>query len=231
MKLCLLPVALFFVGSIYCLTALSHHLNLALDQTAAPLDLIAQSIGLPTLGWLSSLGIAVSCFGCALGGFNAGSRVLFSMARGRQMWRYFEAVHPRNGTPYRALALLAAVALIVPVVMLGCGVAMADAMDYLMQIATFGFLGGYLAVCVAAPVYLAAQSQLRVGAVLVAVATVAIIGAVFVMSLVPVPDAPWRYLPYIFAALIAAGMVISRGIRGGATPGAAAGATAAKTAA
>jgi amino acid transporter len=230
MKLCLLPVALLFVVSIYSLTALSHHLNLALDQTAAPLDLVAQSIGLPTLGWLSSLGIAVSCFGCALGGFNAGSRVLFSMARGRQMWRYFEAIHPRNGTPYRALALLAAIAAVVPVVMLACGVAMADAMDYLLQIATFGFLGGYLAVCVAAPVYLAAQSQLRAGAILVAVVTVAVIGAVFVMSLIPVPDAPWRYLPYIFAALIVAGMAISRSARGGPPQGVAPGAAGAKPA-
>jgi hypothetical protein len=115
--------------------------------------------------------------------------------------------------------------------MLGLGVAMADAMDYLMQIATFGFLGGYLAVCVAAPVYLAAQSRLRAGAVLVAVATVAIIGAVYVMSLIPVPDAPWRYLPYIFAALIVAGMAISRSARGGRPQGAAPGAAGAKPAA
>ena len=99
-----------------------------------------------------------------------------------------------------------------------------------MQIATFGFLGGYLAVCVAAPVYLAAQSQLRAPAVLAAAATVAIIGAVFVMSVVPVPDAPWRYLPYIFAALLAGGLVISRSVRGGPPQGAAPGAAGAKNA-
>ena len=81
MILCILPTGLLFAGSIYCMTSLSHGLNLALDQTDAPLDMIARSIGLPTLGWLSSLGVAISCFGCALGGFNAGSRVVFSMAR------------------------------------------------------------------------------------------------------------------------------------------------------
>ena len=89
MFLCIVPIGVLFIGSLYCLTALSHSQNLALDQSDAPLDMIARSIGLPTLGWLSSLGVAFSCFGCALGGFNAGSRVLFSMARSRHVWSYF----------------------------------------------------------------------------------------------------------------------------------------------
>jgi amino acid transporter len=183
--------------------------------------MLAQSVGLPTLGWMSTLGVALSCFGCALGGFNAGSRVLFSMARSGHLWRYFEAVHPVNGTPHRALALLAAIAFVVPAVMLGFGVKMSEIMDYLMQIASFGFLGGYLAVCVAAPVFLARRSMLGPGAVLIAVGTVPVIAAVFLMSLFPVPDAPWRYLPYIFAGLLIAGMVVSACVRTGRADGAA----------
>ncbi len=210
MYLCILPTGVFFVASIYCMTALSHGRSLALDQADAPIDMIAQSIGMPTLGWLSTLGVAISCFGCALGGFNAGSRVIFSMARSRHLWSYFEAVHPRNGTPYRALALLAGIALVVPCVMIGFGVTMSETMDYLMQIASFGFLGGYLAVCVAAPVYLAARSELSVKAIAIVLATITLIGAVFFMSLVPVPEPPWRYLPYVFVGLLAGGMVVSR---------------------
>jgi amino acid transporter len=210
MLLCLLPVALFILACIYVLTSVSHHLNLALDQAAAPLDLIAQSIGHPTLGLLSSLAIAVSCFGCALGGFNAGSRVLFSMARSRQAWSRLGAVHPKNGTPYRALDLLAAIAVVVPVALIYSGVSMADAMDYTLQLATFGFLGGYLAVCVAAPVYLAARAELRAPAILTAVVTVAVLGAVLVMSIVPVPPGADRFLPYIFVGMLATGMVVSR---------------------
>lgn len=209
MFLCVLPVGILFVVSIYCLIALSHGRNLALDQADAPIDVIAQSLGLPTLGWLSSLGIAVSCFSCAVGGYNAGSRVLYSMARSGQMWRYFDAIHPRNGTPHRALALLASVSIVVPVVMLGTGVRMADAMDYLLQISTFGFLGGYLAVCIAAPLYLWGKSELTAGRIVIAVLTVATLAAVFFMSLVPVPDPPWRYLPYVFAGLLVGGMIVS----------------------
>jgi amino acid transporter len=217
MYYCILPTGIFFILGSYCLTSLSHGRNLALDQADAPLDMLAQSVGLPTLGWISTLGVAISCFGCALGGFNAGSRVLFSMARSRNLWRAFEAVHPVNGTPHRALALLAGIAVVVPCVMLGFGVKMSEIMDYLMQIASFGFLAGYLMVCIAAPVYLANRSRLSLKAVLISAVTVSAILAVFFMSLVPVPDAPWRYLPYIFAGLLAAGMIVTARVRAGRT--------------
>jgi amino acid transporter len=210
MILCILPIGLLFVGSIYCMTVLSHSLNLALGQTDAPLDMIARSIGLPTLGWLSSLGVAISCFGCALGGFNAGSRVVYSMARSGRLWRYFEAIHPANGTPYRALALFAGISIVVPCILIGSGVTMADAMDYLMQIASFGFLGGYLLVCLAAPVYLASKGELRITRFALAVLTISILGAVLVMSLIPVPQGPSRYLPYVFAGMLIIGMLISK---------------------
>jgi amino acid transporter len=209
MMLCVLPVGLLFAATIYCMTVLSHSLNLALDQTAAPLDMIARSIGLPTLGWLSSLAVAFSCFGCALGGFNAGSRVVYSMARGGQLWRWFDSVHPVNGTPNRALALLAGIAIVAPCILIGAGVSMANAMDYLMQIASLGFLGGYLLVCVAAPVYLAAKGELRFTRLVVAGLAISILGAVLLMSLILVPEGPSRYLPYVFAALLIFGMILS----------------------
>ena len=151
MFVCLLPTGCSLSSGIYCLTTLSHSHALSLDQSDAPLNLVAESIGLPALGWMSSLGVAVSCFGCALGGFNAGSRVVFSMARSRQFPAVFAAVHPRNGTPYRALAVFGVLAVAVPAVMLAFGITMAGAMDYLMQLASFGFIGGYFAVCAAAP--------------------------------------------------------------------------------
>jgi amino acid transporter len=209
MLLCLVPIGVLFLASIYCLTVLSHGRNLALDQTDAPLDMIAQSIGLPTLGWLSSLGVAISCYGCAVGGFNAGSRVIYSMARDRHVWRTFEAIHPVNGTPYRALALFAVISVVVPCVMILMGVTMANSMDYLMQIASFGFLGGYFAICVAAPFYLARGGRLSLVRLATAGVTVTVLGLVLFMSIIPVPDPPWRYLPYVFAGLLAAGMIIS----------------------
>ncbi len=202
---CLLPTGLLFVVGIYCLGALSHARSLALDQTTAPFDVIAQSVGLPSLGWMSSLGVALSCYGCALGGFNAGSRMLYALARSGQLWRPLRAVHPHNGTPYRALGLLAALSFAVPAVLLLGGVHLDDAMDYLMQIASFGFLGAYFLVCLAAPLYLARRKKLHPAAAAAAAIALVAIGATWVLSVYPLPDPPWRYLPLVFVALLLAG--------------------------
>ncbi len=205
MMFCLLPVGLLFLASIYATTAVSHHHGIGFDQTNSPLDLIARSIDLPALGWISSLGVALSCYGCAVGGLNAGARVIFSMAREGLFAPYFARIHPVNGTPSRAIVVIGLVALIVPCVLIGSGVEMANAMDYLMQIASFGFLGGYFSVCVAAPFYLARQHALTFLQSLVAVVTLVVIGAVVFLSLFPVPEAPFRYLPYCFAGLVLLG--------------------------
>jgi amino acid transporter len=202
MIFCLFLLGMLFMGSIYSITALSHHRDLGLNQTNAPLDVIARSIDLPALGWISSLGVALSCFGCALGGLNAGARVIFSMARERIFAPFFASIHPLNGTPSRALCLIGSVALIIPAVLIAIGVPMANAMDYLMQIASFGFLGGYLSVCVAAPFYLARHHTLTLTQLLVGFITLLVIGTVLFLSLVPIPDAPWRYIPYCFATLL-----------------------------
>jgi amino acid transporter len=214
MIFCLSLLGLLFIASIYSITALSHDRNLGLDQTNAPLDLIARSIDLPALGWISSLGVALSCFGCALGGLNAGARVIFSMARERLFAPFFARIHPVNGTPSRALFVIGLVALIVPVLLITSGVAMANAMDYLMQIASFGFLGGYFSVCVAAPFYLARHHTLTLMQLIVAVITLLVIGAVLFLSLIPIPDAPWRYLPYCFATLLLVGTLSTVYFRG-----------------
>jgi hypothetical protein len=100
---------------------------------------------------------------------------------------------------------MVSVALIIPVLLIANGVAMANAMDYLMQIASFGFLGGYLSVCVAAPFYLARRHALTAVQLLVAMITLLVIGAVLFLSLIPIPAAPWRYLPYLFAGLVLLG--------------------------
>jgi amino acid transporter len=205
MIFCLLPVGLLFLASIYATTAVSHSYGIGFEQTTSPLDRIARSIDLPSLGWISSLGVALSCYGCAVGGLNAGARVIFSMAREGRFAAYFARIHPLNGTPSRALFVMGGVALIVPGVLIESGVAMASAMDYLMQIASFGFLGGYFSVCVAAPLYLARQKALTFAQSLVAVVTLVAIGAVIFLSLIPIPDAPWRYLPYCFATLVLLG--------------------------
>jgi hypothetical protein len=109
---------------------------------------------------------------------------------------------------------MVSVALIIPSLLVVCGVAMANSMDYLMQIASFGFLGGYFSVCVAAPFYLARRHALTATQLLVGAITLLVIGAVLFLSLIPIPAAPWRYLSYLFAVLVFMGTVSSVYYRG-----------------
>jgi len=49
---------------------------------------------------------------------------------------------------------------------------------------------------------------------LVGVVTLLVIGAVLFLSLIPIPAAPWRYLPYLFAVLVFTGTLGSVYYRG-----------------
>ena len=206
---CLIPVGLLYLFSTYCLAALSHDHAIALDQTDSPFDAIAASIGVGSLGWISSFGVATSCFVCALGGLNAGSRVIYSMARHGQFWPRFGEAHPVNATPHRAMALICVISVIVPVSLIYAGVELASGMDYLMQVASFGFIAAYFLVCLGTPFYLARQKALGLVNVLIAIVTLAVIGLVLVLTVYPLPPAPYCYLPYIFLGLVLTGCVIS----------------------
>jgi amino acid transporter len=140
------------------------------------------------------------------------------MARDRLLPAPLGWIHPVNATPGRGVILLAAVAIIVPGVLIVRGLSLSDGMDYLMQIASFGFIGGYLLVCVAAPCYLRRQRLPCGRQVAVSAVALVVLGAVLGLSVYPLPPAPVRYLPLSFAALLLAGTALSAWVRGRASP-------------
>jgi len=74
------------------------------------------------------------------------------------------------------------------------------------MIATFGFLVAYILVAVAAPVYLRRLGALRPHHIAAAAITVALLALPLIGSLYPVPEWPNSILPYVFVALVAAGL-------------------------
>lgn len=206
---CLLPVGFLYLVMIYCLTALARKNGLALEQLNAPFDAIARSLHLASFGYLSSIGIALSYFACTLGALNAGARVLYFLAQKKLFAPSFASAHPVNKTPHRAIALLAAIAIACPVVLLLSGVLLPDCINYLTQIASYGFISAYFLVCLALPFFLARQKMLRRFDVAVSVAALLILAAVLALSVFPVPAAPWRYLPYLFLCAVLTGIAVS----------------------
>ncbi len=206
---CLLPVGILYLVMIYCLTALARKNGLALEQLNAPFDAIARSVNLAWFGYLSSIGIALSYFACTLGALNAGARVLYFLAQQNLFAPSFASVHPVNKTPHRAIALLAVIAIAGPVALLLSKVSLADCINYLTQLASYGFIGAYFLVCLAMPFFLLRRKILRRLDVAVTVAALLILTVVLALSVFPVPAAPWRYLPYIFLLAVLTGIIVS----------------------
>jgi amino acid transporter len=206
---CLIPLGLLYLIVIYCLVALGRKNGMVFDTLNAPFDAIARSMHLASLGYVSSIGIALSYFACTLGSLNAGARVLYSMARRHQFLARFGVAHPRNATPYRGIILLAAIGVALPAVLLALRVSLADVVNYVTQLTSYGFIASYFAVCLALPFYLRRKNVLTTFDALIAAAALLILTVVLALSVFPLPDAPWRYLPYIFLAVIFLGMGIS----------------------
>ncbi len=205
----LVPVGLLYLAMTYCLVALARKYGLHMTSLDAPFDAIAHAMHLARLGYLSSLGIALSYFVCTLAQLNAGSRVLYHMAQKNMFAARFGVAHPKNRTPHRAIALLAVVALALPLVLLAGRVSLVNVITYLTQLASYGFIASYFTACLALPFYLHHKRALRFGDAAVSAGAMLILGAVFVLGFFPVPAAPFFYLPYAFVASAAAGMALS----------------------
>lgn len=203
------PIGLLYLVVIYCLVAVAGRIGLDLGTFDAPFDAIARAIRMPSLGYFSSLGIALSYFACTLAQLNAGARVLYHLAQENMFATSFGEAHPKNHTPHRALALLSIIGIALPVGLLLLRVTLIDVVNYVTQLTSFGFIASYFLVCLALPFYLKRCGTLRSLDAVVATGAMIILGIVLLLSVYPIPDAPWLYLPYIFLLTLAAGAGIS----------------------
>jgi amino acid transporter len=206
---CLIPIGVLYLVVIYSLVSLARRNGMVFDQLSAPFDTIARSMNLVSLGYLSSIGVALSYFACTLGSMNAGARVLYSMARRNQFAPRFGVAHLVNATPHRAILLLAGTGIVIPVTLLGLHVSLSDCINYVTQLTSYGFITSYFLVCLALPFYLRRKKILRHFDLVVSGAGLLILTVVLGLSVFPVPDAPWRYLPYVFLSFVLLGLGIS----------------------
>jgi amino acid transporter len=166
-------------------------------------------MNLGSLGYVSSIGVSLSYFACTLGSMNAGARVLYSMARRNQFAPGFGIAHPVNATPSRGIILLAALGIVIPVSLLLLRVSLSDCINYVTQLTSYGFISSYFLVCLSLPFYLYRRELLHGIDVIISAAALLILTVVLGLSVFPVPDAPWRYLPYLFFLFLIAGTGIS----------------------
>ncbi|CAN5720253.1 APC family permease [soil metagenome] len=85
----------------------------ALAATAAPLQVAASAVGTPWLVTVVSAGALTAMLGVILSQVLGLSRMVFAMSRRGDLPALFEGVHPRFGTPHRAIIAVGATAAVV----------------------------------------------------------------------------------------------------------------------
>ncbi|WP_321902320.1 APC family permease [Paraburkholderia tropica] len=199
------PAALFLAAS-YGLVALFQGAATPLDQASAPLSAVAHGIHLGALGVLIDAGVALSFFAAFFSSINAAARLLYTFARQGLLHAATGRAHAGNATPHVAVTLLVVLSLIVAVTFQFAGTSLFDAYGYLSTVATFGFLLTYVIVAVAAPCFLRRRGELKARHVAISAAAIVLIGIPFVGSIYPAAPGVYAVLPYVFGALLAAGL-------------------------
>jgi amino acid transporter len=200
-----LLVGVFFTAAAYTLVLAFGGAGMELEKSNSPLVDLANISGLPGFGLPLAAGALIGQFACALACINAAARVMFSMARRGFFHAAAGKVHETHATPHVAVAACSAAAGVVPLALLARGTGVMDIFGYLGSLATFGFLLSYALVAIAAPIYLRGRGELGTGGLASSAITLLLLAIPIVGSVYPVPDAPYNYLPYVFAALMAAG--------------------------
>lgn len=213
--LVLTPVlaGIFFVFAAYVIVLGFNRYNIAVATSSAPLDDLAHAMNLPGLGILVSLGTAISLFTCVVATLLAASRIAFALARQGDLPAALGRLDQRS-RPIFGVGVAATIMMALTLALASFAKPL-DIYDWLGTFGTFGCVIAYAMVCVAAPVHLRRNAQLRPYHVIVSAGALGLLGFVLYGSVYPVPAAPLNFLPWLFAALLATGTLYSLARRRG----------------
>jgi amino acid transporter len=125
------------------------------DATNAALYDISNMLGGPWLKFAVAVpGAALSSVACALATQGATSRLIYGMARDGKLPRALAYVNPVRKVPERALLLVAAVTLVL-------GIGMADRLELITSMVSFGALVGFLLVHLSVPMHFIWRNKSR----------------------------------------------------------------------
>ncbi len=197
----------FFIGCSYAEVLGFHMVSQDLGASQAPMRVLAQVAGWPTLGLLIDIGVLVSMFAATLACITAAARVLLLMAHHGLAHGSLRSTHMRNRTPSRAVIITGAAAVLPVAVLAARGASGLDVYGWMGSLATYGFIVAYALVCVALPKYLRHQGVYRPGAQIIPFLAGLAMLLALVGNLYPVPEGPYGKLPYIYLAYLAAGLL------------------------
>jgi amino acid transporter len=180
------------------------HAHLDLASLAAPLTVLSKAYGVAWFKVPVAIGAMVSFFSLTLSCLNAGSRIVFAMARHEVFPKPLAQTHPRNHTPHRAISAFILVMLAIPCILEIFTNPLTTFGDA-GTLAAFGFLVAYYLISIATPFYLKKRGELKPGHVVLTVIACVALAVPTIGSFYPVPAFPIDIFPYIFLAWMAIG--------------------------
>lgn len=205
----LVLTGVFFVFITYVEVLGLRGANPSLDKLTAPLSTLATMMHLDVLQIPIDLGALLSFFSLALSCMNAGARVVYQMGRQGLFHEATGNTHATNATPHVAITIYALLEFAIPTfIMQFKGLAVTDAFNDAGTFGAFGFLGAYVIVSLAAPMYLKKIGELRPLDMVYAVGALVLLLVPAVGSVYPVPAPPVNVFPYIFVTYILIGLAI-----------------------
>lgn len=200
-------LGVLFVLSSYVEVQAFHGEAVALDKSPAPLHVVAGKVGLPFLGYLIDVGAAVSFFSCVLASINAGARVLFFMSRHGFFPGALAGTHREHATPHLAVAVTAVLTFAASGILSLRGAGDFDIYGWVGTVATIAFVLVYIAILVAAPLYLRRRGELTAWHLVSAVVGILFLANGLAGNFYPAPDPPLNWLAYLAVGLVLAGAV------------------------
>lgn len=196
-------VGVFFIFNSYVQPLGFQGSKLTITTSQAPLNDLASLAGVPFFQYLINLGVSASMFSCTLAIFNSTCRQWFTLAREGFLPSPIARSHPRHRTPFVAIASLGVIWFVVLTVVSIVQAKPLDMYGYLGTMAGYSFLLAYFAVTIGAMVYFARQRQLTIVSGGVGVIAAALLLAVFVNSVYPVPAFPFNVINFTFLGFLA----------------------------
>lgn len=202
----LLLTGAFMVFMSYIEVFATRHSSASLASLSVPLNTISDIYKVSFFKIPISLGAMVSFFSLSLSCLNAGSRIIFPMARHQVFPAAAGKAHPTHQTPYVAITAFIVVMVAVPSI-LHIWTNSLTTFNDAGTLAAFGFLTAYFLIAIAAPVYLKKRGELRTRNIVIAAIGFVCLLVPTVGSFYPAPPWPVWTFPYIFLGYMLAGGV------------------------
>jgi amino acid transporter len=178
-----------------------------IDGDKAVLPQLADHVGVGWANYVVSAAVAIAFVVFVTAVTTSAARSLFTFAHEGALPSVFTKVHRTHKTPWVGVVFVGALAFVFSVVATFSSVGRLVFDVYGGYVATWGFLVAYFLVVIATPIWLARIKALTPLRLVVSVAAAIGLGYVIFSNFYPVPEYPYDILPFIFAAILLAGLL------------------------